>query len=443
MAGVGFKLNKIFEKKTMTAGVLGTLSSPLTMMGPTFFFLIVLFAVNKLMGVWQASEAQIVFFTTSFTNISLSAILLSAFISPILSRYVSDKVFEEKEPDIGASMYGILLVGSGAAAVVASVLCLLVRKQVENSWLFSVGYFLVAVLMVNLFNLVIYFSVIRKYRQVVISYFAGAIVFIAVAYIYCRLYHGDVGVGIYLAMACGLLVSDFLLICFGLRAFGTTGKKYFDFLKYIVRYIYLACSGVALFLGVFIIVPLASKNDLTLFMAIFINMPGMVFFEIAMKRSFYGKYVKYLSAIHNGSLALIDKEKENLQNGIRLLLFLVYGIQMSIMLIGCAGINGYVLRVGLETENVEEFVILTIGMFFVFCMYEIMLILYYFSGYKEIALLSAVFAIVTVVTAIVCGRMGLDYYLWPLPVGGIGGWITSLIILRSRAKDINAFMLCK
>ena len=80
MAGVGFKLNKIFEKKTITADTLGVLSSPLTVMGPTFFFLIVMFSINGLLGIWQASDADVSFFITTFTNISLVAILISTFL---------------------------------------------------------------------------------------------------------------------------------------------------------------------------------------------------------------------------------------------------------------------------------------------------------------------------------------------------------------------------
>ena len=149
MAGVGFKLNKIFEKKTMTAGNLGILSSPLPVIGPTFFFLIVLVSVKGLLGVWQADETEIHFFTTTFTNISLLAILVSAFIGSVLSPYVSDKVFEEKEADIGASMYGVMLLGSVMVALGAGFMCFSVREQMAVDDVFLVIYFLTAVLLVN------------------------------------------------------------------------------------------------------------------------------------------------------------------------------------------------------------------------------------------------------------------------------------------------------
>ena len=441
MAGVGFKLNKIFEKKTIATGTLGVLSSSLSVIGPTFFFLIVMFSINGLLGIWQASSEDISFFVTSFTNISLVAILISVFVSPVLSRYISDKVFEESEEDVSASLYGMMLCSSIVAALVGGFLCFVVQDRNGTEWAFLLVYYLSAILLVNLFNLSVYMSVIKEYGKVCITYVSGMAVFLAVAYICYSVCEQELGFSIYLAMVCSLLVMDLLLICFSLRAFGTPGKKYFDFIKYYARYPYLVWCGMALFIGLFVSNML--QYNAGIFMGVLIHLPGMVVFEIIIKRVFYGKYTRYLSVIQNGTFALIDKERETLQNCVRLQLFLAYGIQLTVTLIGVSLINVLSREYGIASEQVDRFIMLAIGMFFVFCMYDVIMILYYFSGYKEAGFIATIFAMTVIIATLVCDKLGVEYYILPLPLGGMVGWIVSTLILRTKLKNINAFILCK
>lgn len=441
MAGVGFKLNKIFEKKTITAKSLGVLSSPLTVVGPTFFFLIVLFWISGLLGMWQVDEADIDFFVTSFTSISLVAILISAFVGPVLSRYVSDKVFEEKEGDVGASLYGSMLCVGIVAAIGAGFLSFFVREQESMDRSFSVVYFVSAVLLTVFFHLSGYIAVIKEYSKLCITYAFGAAVFLLVSYLCCVTWKTDIRFGIYLAVASGLFLMNFLMICFNLKAFGTPGKRYFDFMKYFAKYPYLSWSGMALFTGLFISNMI--QYDTGIFVAVMIHLPGMIVFEVIMKVGFYGKYVKYLSVMKEGSYDLIEKERETLQNGVRLQLLLIYGVQLTVTLVSVSLLGVLVQGQGVTVEQLEHFIVLAIGMFFVFCMYDVIVILYYFSAYKEIGFITTVFAMAVVVSTIVFEELEIAYYFLPLPIGGLLGWIASIIILRNRLKNINAFILCK
>jgi uncharacterized membrane protein len=246
---------------------------------------------------------------------------------------------------------------------------------------------------------------------------------------------------VYLAMSAGLLLIDLLLVCFCLKAFGTRGRKCFGFLNYFVKHSYLAWSGLALYVGLFITnIP---QYDMTMFMAIMIHFPGMIIFEIIMRRCFYDKYARYLSAVQSGTYDLIDKERESLQNSIRLQVFLAYGIQLAVTLISVAFVNALSICERGENNFAEEFTILALGMFFVLCMYDTIIILYYFSGYKEAGIITTVFALTVVIGMFVCYKLGTEYSLLPLPMGGVIGWIVSSLILRSKLKNINAFILCK
>ena len=442
MAGVGFKLNKIFEKKTMTARTLGVLSSPLPVIGPCFFFLIVLFCVNGLMRIWQVSEEETYFFAMTFIGLSLLAIMISAFVGAALSRYVSDKIFEEREADISASMYGVMLLGSGVAAVGAGFMSFFIREQLNVKNLFLVFYFVTAVLLVNLFHLSIYMSVIRQYGKMIVAYTSGLTVFLIAVYL-CHLASvGDLVSVIYLSMACGLLIIDFVLVCLGLKAFGKPGKNRFGFVKYMVKHSYLVWSGVALFVGLFITI-IPQHDDMTVFSVILLHLPGMAVFEIIMRKFFYRKYARYLSVVHDGTYAMINKERKTLQNGIRMQVLLAYGMQLTVTLIEVALVNVLSGYSGMASIFEDGFTIPAIGMFFVFCMYDTIIILYYFSGYKEAGIITTVFALAVILGMFGFYQLGEEYSSLALPVGGFVGWMVSVMILRSRLKNINAFLLCK
>lgn len=459
MAGVGFKLNKIFGKNTMTAGTLGVLSSPLVVVGPLFLMLMVLFGISGLLGVWQINEADIRFFATTFASISLVVILVSTLMSPIVSRYVSDKIFEEKESDICASMYGVNICGGIVAAVGAGCLCFMISQQREVGWLFLAAYFLTTVLLVNMLHISAYLSTVKALGRIVIAYLSGVVIFLLMAYVGYHVCKWEICFSIYLAMTCGLLVTDVLLVCFCLILFGTGGKHYFCFLKYFLKYPYLVWSGLALFVGLFVtnvfywfeaemkgaggILGDVSQYNTAMLLAILIHFPGMMILEIIMRFCFRDKYVKYLSVIQNGTYDMIDKERETLQNGMRLLLFLVVGLQLTITLVCIALFHVWAQCQGIDEGFIKCFMMLAIGMFFVFCMYDALILLYYFSGYKEVGMITTLFALIVIISTIVCCKLGAEYYLLPLPVGGICGWILSAFIVRSKLKNINAFILCK
>ena len=112
MAGIGFELRKIFGKKTLVSNTWGVIYASMTSIGPSLMFILLLFSLRFLMGYYHATELETIFFTGAFTYAFLVAILVSACFNTVVSRYISDKIFEEKEEDLCASMFGVLTLGS-------------------------------------------------------------------------------------------------------------------------------------------------------------------------------------------------------------------------------------------------------------------------------------------------------------------------------------------
>ena len=118
MAGIGFELRRIFKRKSMFSAIWGTIYATMTTIGPTVIFILLLFVLKFALNFFGVSELEKLFFVSSFTYVFLVAILVSSVINTVLSRYISDCIFEEKEDRISASLFGVLTVGSVVSGMI-------------------------------------------------------------------------------------------------------------------------------------------------------------------------------------------------------------------------------------------------------------------------------------------------------------------------------------
>ena len=459
MAGIGFELRRIFGKKTLAASTWGVIYASLTTVGPSIIFIVLLFALRYLMERFHASELENLFFVSSFTYLFLFAILTAAFLNTVVSRYISDKIFENKEKDICASLFGVLTLGSVVAAIEATVVCVLMRNHDPVSISFVAAYYLLAILATNAYNIIIYVSALKEYKEVTISYFLGVVAVIPMFWLVYKCLNQPIILAIYWALVFGFLVINLLLVFWCVKAFGNPSRKYFEFLTYFKKYPKLIISGFTYMFGFYIsnvvywflsdmratvsIFSTAPNYDLAMFLAIVVNLSGMVVFEVKTETAFYDKYVSYLSAINKGTYDLIEKERVALQNVINLQLFFVYEVQLIITIILICLINVVYPYLGIGSQVLNMFMLLGMGLYCTFCMYFTIIFLYYFSDHTSACIGPSVFFAIVFIGSLICSKLGAPYYPIPLLAGGIVGWIITFVLLRKRLKNLNAYLLCK
>lgn len=459
MAGIGFELRKIFGKKTLMSSTWGVLYASLTTVGPSIMFIFLLFTLRYIMRYYHASELETMFFTASFTYIFLLAILTAAFQNTVVSRYISDKIFEKKEEDICASMFGVLTIGSVIAGIEGAVLCMLMYRHDQVSLIFMAAYYLLVVLATNAYNIITYVSALKEYKEVTVSYFVGVIVSIPMFFLFYKIVGWHLILSIYWALVCGFFIINLMLVYWCVKAFGTPSEKYFEFLKYFVKFPKLLVSGFSYMLGFYIsniiywffsdmkvtvsIFSVAPNYDMAMFLAILVNLSGMVVFEVKTETNFYDKYVSYLSALNMGSFDLIEKERVSMQNTINLQLFFVYEVQLIITIILICLINIFYPYLGVSSQILNMFMLLGMGLYCTFCMYFTVIFLYYFEDHTSACIGPVIFLAVVMIGSFICAKLGNPYYPIPLLAGGVVGWIVSFVLLRRRLKNLNAYLLCR
>lgn len=459
MAGIGFELRKIYGRKTLVSSIWGSIYATMTAIGPSVLSAVLILVLKFWMDGADITELESRFFISSFTYVFLISILISAFFNTTLSRYISDCVFDEAERDICASVFGVLTLGTAVSGVLMLALCIGMYAHGGVSLPFVVLYYCMGVLVTDTYNIMTYVSALKQYREVTFSYFAGMALAVAVYMACTRVFSQHAVTAAYLALVCDYFLVLFLLVFWCVKAFGKPGPRYFAFLRYFARYPKLTVSGFCYMLGFYIatviywnfsemreqigIFRTAPLYDLAMFMAIAVNMSALVIFVVKAETAFYDKYVAYLSALNHGSYAQIEKARENMSNVIRYQLFFVYEVQLIITVVLICLANVFFPYLNISAQTLNLFMILSMGVYSVFCMYFTVIFLYYFEDHTGACIGPCVFLLVTTAIAAAACIFGKPLYGLPLLGGGLCGWILSFWRLRYRLAHINSFLMCK
>ncbi len=459
MAGIGFELRKIYGRKTLTSNIWGTIYATMTTIGPSVLFAILILVLKAVMDRSDISEIENRFFISSFTYIFLIAILVTSFFNTVVSRYISDCIYRKEEKEISASILGVLTCGSVISGILMLGLCIGMYVQDGIPLGFLLIYYLLGILATNTYNLMIYVSALKQYKEVTFSFFLGLVIAIPIFLLSYRVWDMHIIFAAYLSVVCGFFVIDLLLCFWCVKAFGWNENNCFGFLKYFKKFPKLTISGFCYMLGFYIatiiywwfsnmgeqvsIFRTAPNYDLAMFLAIVVNMPALVIFVVKAETEFFDKYVSYLSAINNGSYELIEKERDNMCNIIRYQLFFVYEVQLIITVVLICLANVFFPYLNINAGVLNMFMVLSMGLYCVFCMYFTIIFLYYFEDHTGACIGPCVFLSVTGILAVIVSGIGKPFYPVPLLVGGILGWIVSFLFLRYRLTKLNMFLMCK
>lgn len=459
MAGIGFELRKIYGKKTLASNIWGTVYATMTVIGPSVLFSVLLLALMLIMSRSGIPEIEQQFFISSFTYIFMGAILVTAVLNTVVSRYISDCIFERRDEDLASSVFGVVTTTSAASGVIMLALCIGMYLHDNIPLYFLILYYLLGVLSTAAYMMITYVSALKQYSYVTGSYLGGLVVGFLCFLGFYKLMHMHIILAAYLSLVIGFFLIDFMLIFLCMRAFGRRNNRYFKFLSYIVKYPKLVVSGGCYMLGFYItsiiywnfsdlsqqvsIFRTAPTYDLAMFLAIVVNMPSLVVFVVRTETAFYERYVSYLSALNKGSYDLLEKERQNTVNMINYQLFFIYEVQLIITIVLICVVNVLFPYINGSTHVLNMFMVLAMGIYCAFCMYFTIIFLYYFDDQGASCYGPVVFLAVSTALALLFCFMGKPYYPVAMLAGGILGWIITFIKLKKRLQTLNSFLLCK
>ena len=166
MAGIGVKLNKIFEKNTLTTDMLGFVYSSVVTIAPMMVVILNLMLMEHVLGFSKVGYAQRELFSCTVLYTFIFSLLTAAPFNSVLSRYMSDIIYEERYQDILPCYYLGMVMNIGLSCLVGIPFC--IREHFVGG--VSVAYVFVGfcgyVSLVLVFYSMIYLSICKDYQRI-------------------------------------------------------------------------------------------------------------------------------------------------------------------------------------------------------------------------------------------------------------------------------------
>ena len=458
MAGIGFSLKRLFNKK----GILNLCKaygySGIVTVGPMFLGVFLLLGISAVAHLGGMSEQDRNLLNCMLTYSLLVSLLITSWFNMVVTRFVSDRIYEEKEEQVMPSFYG--------SVILEMLICLVLY----GTFLIFSGATLLQGLLCLWFSMVmivvwtemIYMTALKDFQAIVLS-FAISLMF-----------------GFLLALIIVLIGKTSLesLLCCVIIAYGILSVRYlelmldyfpeskgscFSFLRWFDRFPLLFFCGGLIRTGLFAHIiamyfgPLriqgkglfynAPDYEIPALMAFFSLLITTVSFVVSVEVNFYPKYANYYGLFSDrGAIKDIELAGKEMLDM----------LQREIFYLGCKQLFTSVLFVvlgpplfsifipGMSTLAIAIYKFLCAGYGVYAVANSIMLIELYFEDYKGAFVGSLLFTGISTIITIHQIILGMEQYFGVgFFLGAIAFYFYSLISLDRYTRKLPYYLLSR
>ncbi|MCK5925641.1 MAG: exopolysaccharide Pel transporter PelG [Methylococcales bacterium] len=337
MAGIGFELRKLLRKDSYLgliqaygyAGIIGS--------GPWVLSIVGVMSIGVLSTNANSGDS-VISFLISVTYLIGCSLIFGAWLQLMLTRYMSDLIFSEKNDEILPNLLGALLVTTVTSLVFGLIVWPFFAEESLSYRLLMLSNL---VILSNIWILVIMLSGLRAYQKVLGVFFLGY----GLTVVFALLLKSYGIIGLLLGFMLGQSVMMYVMLALMVNEYDATRLLCFDFLDKNKVFYSLAAISVIYNLGVWmdkivfwfnpltsevIIGPLRSAviYDPPIFLAYLSTIPGMAVFLLRMEADFVDKSEAFYGAIREGApLAKIRTLKASMIATVRLSFVEIFKVQ--------------------------------------------------------------------------------------------------------------------
>lgn len=459
MAGIGVRLNKIFEKNTLTANIAGFAYSAMVTVAPMFVVIANLMLMQHVLDFSSVGYAARELFSCTLLYTFIFALLTAAPFNAVLSRYMSDIIYEERYEDILPCYEAGLALNLSLSCLVGIPFCL--YEHFAGG--VSVGYvftgFCGYVSLVLVFYSMIYLSICKDYQRLSLYFLTGMLL----AFLLSLLFHFILGFGVtqsmLAALTFGFFVTAVLEYALIKRYFVKNSGRYRPVLQYLKKYWQLVVTNFLYILGLYIhnfvfwttdMRMTVAKSfvcfqpyDMASCLALFTNISATVIFIARVEMHFHDKYKLYSEAVIGGRGADIQTAKRRLFRQLSSELMTLARIQFIISVVIYLVCMVILPQKGFSGLTMMIYPLMAAGYFILFLMYAAMIFLYYFNDLNGALLSAAVFAGVTFAASLAAVHLTPIWYGIGVTAGALCGWITAYMRLAWIERHMDAHIFCR
>lgn len=446
MAGIGFELKKLFQKK----GVLNTAKAygyaTVICAGPMLLGVILLLGIMALCTGFRVGMHTRELLICMITYTLLASVTVSSFFSMVVTRYVADMLFEDNNHAVlpafwgstvvmmaaGSVLYGIFLLFSGAT-LMQGFLCFILFNELIIVW-----------------NAMSFLTAIKDYKGIFLSFLTSVatsillgalLLWLEFPVVEALLFAVSVGYGV-------MLIWDVILLH---RYFPHTDLGAFTFFRWIDAFLPLALSGFFMNLGMFshlVIMWFSDINvhvhglfygapwhDVPALLAFMTALMTTVNFVVSVEVNFYPKYRNHYSLYNDkGTIGDIKQSEKEMLGTLKTEVFYT-SLKQLLFTAACIALGGYLLDLlplGFNEVMRGYFRTLCVGYGLYAIGNMLMLILLYFTDYKGACWTTGIFAATTVVFTLISLLFPYVYY-------GFGFLLAALVFVAVTALRLDYF----
>ncbi len=458
MAGIGVNLKKIFSKNTITTHVYGFTYSMVATIAPMFLVIGAIIVMQLLLGFSKVGYATRELYSCTVLYIFIFALLTASPFNAVLSKYLSDVIYNETYEDIMACYYFGLGVNILFSFIWGVPFCIWehVVGKVPIYYVFT-GYcgYMVLVLV---FYTMLYLSICKDYKKISLFFFVGMSITIVLSLIFVYLFSMEVTYSMLLSLTIGFGVIACLEFALIKSYFRENSGKYREVFQYFKKYWKLILTNFLYILGLYthnfvfwgtdmrmVVVDTfvcMQPYDMASFIAMFTNISASVLFISRVEMHFHERYRAYSEAviggrgmdIQNAKSRMFRQLSEELMNLVRIQFIVSVIIYfLCITLLPYLGFGGLVMKI---------YPCLAVGYFILFTMYSAIIFQYYYNDLTGALMTSASFWLATLIGSIFATRLQPIWYGIGLVFGALVGWSVAYFRLRHIEKSVDTHIFC-
>lgn len=459
MAGIGVKLNHIFEKKSVFANLVGYAYSTIATVAPMVLVIGNIILMGYVLGLNRSSYLDREVFFCTVLYIFIFALLTAAPFNAVLSKYMQDAIFEERYQDILPCYYLGLMFNIVFSCLLGIPFCLWEHFVGEVSVFYVFTGFCGYITLVFVFYSMLYLSICKDYQKISLYFLIGMVVTFILSLILKFLFRWEVTICILFSLTVGFFLIGVMEFATIKRYFVQNSSRYKPVLKYFGKWWKLVATNFLYILGLYIhnfvfwttdmrIVVVKSfvcnqPYDMATCIAMFTNISATVIFIARIEMHFHDKYRAYSEAVIGGKRADIDNTKRRMFRTITNELMSLVRIQfiisvvvylLCIVLLPQYGFGGMVMRI---------YPCMAAGYFILFLMYAAVLFLYYYNDLTGALLTTFSFCLVTFLGSVVATHLSEIWYGLGVLLGAFVGWTVAYMRLRWVEKNLDRNTFCK
>jgi uncharacterized membrane protein len=404
MAGIGFQLTKLMQKRTLVGGLQAYGYAALIGSGPWVLSMMTLAALGLMLH--RAGEThELDLFFVAVTHIFAFSLISTGPLQLLLSRYAADCVFAKQEERVFPSLLGALALTFAINAAIGLVFFV---GFVPASPLFQFAAAGVLVAVSAIWIGAVYLTAVRDYGAVLRCFAIGYGSSFVAAWALTKV------AGLAGTMA-GFLVGQVVLLLAIIRivyrAFGANAAPSFSFLKYFKKHADLAWCGLVYNLGIWIDKPLhwwfsphgykvagalhaSPLYDQAVFLSFLSVAPGMAVFLLTLETTFAGRYAEFFRlVVEKGTYQEITRTKgemvDALRDGLARLLKFQGGVTLALIL----GAERLLKALGLGSVQTLVFQVTLLGVCLLVLFLALLTVLFYLDRLRDALVCCSVFAL--------------------------------------------------